>query len=567
MKHILYTFLSLILFSGSLFAQPVNDICSGATTLPQDGSCLAGTTAAADDHWIGGVGCQAGGGGNEVWYTFTATGTDANFVITNGTQTGNIEFIIVEASAPCTGLGFRGSSCGASPMNVTFQGFVPGTIYYVTVNSTGGTDGSFSICNTVTTPPPVPGQDCTNAAVLCDGSAFSQGVFSGTGAFEEISNNSCFGGDERQSKWYTFTVSQSGTLGFDILPNTATDDYDYAIWNTTGGCYTSATTMGTPIGCNWLGTRGPTGSNYLSTGTTTPNACTVVGAADCTAGNGPSGAGCQPCTYANYTTLSYTPLTVTAGETYSILIDNFSGSGGGFDFNFAGTAVIGPDATFDATVDVSCLTVSLDRLTFYTGANMTYFWNFGDGTTSTAAVPADHTYSTTGLYTITLEVTDANGCTDAFSETVDIGCILLSVKLENLAGEFVQKKYNRLTWNTAGETNNDHFVLERSNDGINWEDVNTINGNGNTQEARYYLYDDYNFKVGAINYNRLRQVQFSGINGHSQIVSIDNLKTLEGDKKIFKVVTLLGQITTVDAPGIKIVVYTDGTSVMMVNER
>jgi len=38
-------------------------------------------------------------------------------------------------------------------------------------------------------------------------------------------------------------------------------------------------------------------------------------------------------------------------------------------------------------------------------------WDFGDGSTSTAANP-QHVYNTFGLYTVKLIVTGANGCTD-----------------------------------------------------------------------------------------------------------------------------------------------------------
>ncbi|MFY7884223.1 MAG: PKD domain-containing protein, partial [Dolichospermum sp.] len=40
---------------------------------------------------------------------------------------------------------------------------------------------------------------------------------------------------------------------------------------------------------------------------------------------------------------------------------------------------------------------------------LTYLWNFGDGTTSTAANPT-HTYATAGEYDVTLVVTEANAC-------------------------------------------------------------------------------------------------------------------------------------------------------------
>jgi len=49
----------------------------------------------------------------------------------------------------------------------------------------------------------------------------------------------------------------------------------------------------------------------------------------------------------------------------------------------------------------------------------TYLWNFGDGNTSTAVNPT-HSYSATGVYTVTLTVTEPIGCTNSIQKTVRI---------------------------------------------------------------------------------------------------------------------------------------------------
>lgn len=48
-----------------------------------------------------------------------------------------------------------------------------------------------------------------------------------------------------------------------------------------------------------------------------------------------------------------------------------------------------------------------------------YDWIFGDGSTSTQAMPS-HTYATTGNYTVCLAVSDGNGCVDTFCMPVGI---------------------------------------------------------------------------------------------------------------------------------------------------
>lgn len=52
-----------------------------------------------------------------------------------------------------------------------------------------------------------------------------------------------------------------------------------------------------------------------------------------------------------------------------------------------------------------------------TGVN--WFWDFGDGNTSTEQNPT-HTFSGVGTYLITLTVTDGNNCTDLFTITIEV---------------------------------------------------------------------------------------------------------------------------------------------------
>lgn len=49
------------------------------------------------------------------------------------------------------------------------------------------------------------------------------------------------------------------------------------------------------------------------------------------------------------------------------------------------------------------------------GTNVTYFWDFGDGNTSTQANPT-HAYASEGLYTVCLTVVDENGCDSTYCQ-------------------------------------------------------------------------------------------------------------------------------------------------------
>ncbi|MBS1600317.1 MAG: PKD domain-containing protein [Bacteroidetes bacterium] len=76
--------------------------------------------------------------------------------------------------------------------------------------------------------------------------------------------------------------------------------------------------------------------------------------------------------------------------------------------------VNGPTAKFTAPVTQSCgsLTANFTDQSTGTVAIQSWFWDFGDGSTSTQQSPT-HTYSTQGIYPVKLKVTDVSGCVDS----------------------------------------------------------------------------------------------------------------------------------------------------------
>lgn len=400
----------MLLCAFQSWAQPANDLCSGALPINPNNGCVSGTTVGADDSWVGAVGCQGGGTNVDVWYTFTAINGQLNYdVTTSGAWAGNVEFILVEATGSCTGLGIAGSDCGPSVLSGTVNGLQSGTLYYITISTpSGGTPGDFTLCIDNVAPPIIPGQDCSSAAILCDDAAFSQTNSSaGFGTQEITTGNSCWGsGGERQSKWFKFTIGCDGTLEFNINPNVSSDDYDWALFDVTSGtCPSTASTTPSAVACNWSGCKGSTGiSTCVDIATDEPGTVT-------------SGSGCQGGPAAWETTV----INATAGQTYALLVDNFSASNSGFTLTFGGacgggTALLGPDAGFTYT-NTSCGVYDFSKTCQTT--NSTFLWTFGDGTTSTLQNPS-HTYTSTGTFTVVLEVTDALGCTRTASETFTV---------------------------------------------------------------------------------------------------------------------------------------------------
>lgn len=66
------------------------------------------------------------------------------------------------------------------------------------------------------------------------------------------------------------------------------------------------------------------------------------------------------------------------------------------------------------------VTVNFYYTTSYTDPVISQVWDFGDNTTSTQATPS-HTYVDTGVYTVTVTVVSANGCTQTDSLEIQVG--------------------------------------------------------------------------------------------------------------------------------------------------
>lgn len=104
-----------------------------------------------------------------------------------------------------------------------------------------------------------------------------------------------------------------------------------------------------------------------------------------------------------------------------------------------------PPVSFIASDSSSCKAPLNVTFTAQQCAGCTYAWNFGDGGAGTGRV-ATHTYGQPGHFNVTLEVTDANGCTNrltktgyinilpgivAFTSNVDRGCAPLTVNFSD----------------------------------------------------------------------------------------------------------------------------------------
>ncbi|HMC97893.1 MAG TPA: hypothetical protein VKG92_09575, partial [Flavobacteriales bacterium] len=189
--------------------------------------------------------------------------------------------------------------------------------------------------------------DCDGAIQLCGGVYTEDTAPLGTGNVYEFTGI-CNQNLESASIWYVFTVQDAGDLSFILDPATDTDDYDWGLFNiTNGGCAGINAQDGTSpeVNCNSYGSltvpNGPTGISTANGGTGTSN-----GPGDL---NGPP---------------FNADLPVQVGETYALVVMNWTGSPDGYTIDFTqSTASIydqNPPVPVSVTTDCSNQTFEVE---------------------------------------------------------------------------------------------------------------------------------------------------------------------------------------------------------------
>lgn len=115
--------------------------------------------------------------------------------------------------------------------------------------------------------------------------------------------------------------------------------------------------------------------------------------------------------------------------------------------------------------------------------------------------------------------------------------------IELIAFDAIKKdRQVELSWKTATETNNDFFTIARSVDGKYWEDLQYIEGAGNSVQVQEYSYTD-DAPYAGISYYRLTQTDFDGTQKTFPIVSVEqkDLEVLQAyPNPVVHTVTLMG---------------------------
>lgn len=114
---------------------------------------------------------------------------------------------------------------------------------------------------------------------------------------------------------------------------------------------------------------------------------------------------------------------------------------------------------------------------------------------------------------------------DGWTESTAIGDTPLPVELTTFSAEYANNSV-QLNWETATETNNAGFEVQRQNSesgtqNSDWEVLTFIHGHGTTNSPKYYSYTDNDLPDLDKVFYRLRQIDNDGTDAYSKTVEVD----------------------------------------------
>ncbi len=206
--------------------------------------------------------------------------------------------------------------------------------------------------------------DCEGAIGVCSNGDINANS-SGPGSNDFAGGSGSLGciDEEHQTLWLFVQVESGNTLGFTIDP-IGSDDYDFAVYGPDRTC----DNLGNPIRCSWAAGSSNTGMNGSSS--------------DYTEGAGGDG-------FIRW-------LNVSPGESYYILIDNYSSTNQGFTLEWNGNNNLNCDVALPCPIidlgpDTAVCDGSSLTLGGSTAPGVTYQWSTGE-TTSMIDVTQSGTY-------------------------------------------------------------------------------------------------------------------------------------------------------------------------------
>lgn len=143
--------------------------------------------------------------------------------------------------------------------------------------------------------------------------------------------------------------------------------------------------------------------------------------------------------------------------------------------------------------------------------------------------PANYAHYTIEGWYINHTLNDPLPCNLTYNDSIiNLNVSALPVELIDFT---INKNRNKiqLNWQTASEENNKGFEIQRSHDGIDFEVICFVEGNGTIFEYSNYSFIDEN-PINGTNYYKLKQIDYNGDFEYTDIKSIEFLKKVEKGK-------------------------------------
>ncbi len=347
---------------------------------------------------------------HDVWFTFTPTAPGVFFQLLGKQVFTDNNFLqpsmaVYEGTCGSLNLIACGSILsGTNTVELTEVDLVIGQTYIIRIDARNDNVGNFQLCIESFIPVPSPEADCQDAVTLCNTDPFFIENLAGTGDIVDDVGNSCIQA-EFASVWYNWTCDQSGTLTFTLTPNNETDDIDFAVYRLPNGIDDCSNKE--LLRCMATG-------ETIMPGTAAQTPCAGLTGLSSSSTDFEEFPGCSPGDD-NFVAA----LDMISGESYTLIINNFSESGSGFSIEFGGTGTfLGPEADFEilALDEFECdKTIQFTNLSSsQTDQIVEWTWNFGAGATpvfATGEGPHDVVYDSFGDKLAALTIESSRGCT------------------------------------------------------------------------------------------------------------------------------------------------------------
>lgn len=146
--------------------------------------------------------------------------------------------------------------------------------------------------------------------------------------------------------------------------------------------------------------------------------------------------------------------------------------------------------------------------------------------------------------------------------TATLDCTPLGMDVTSFSGT-VNESFNTLSWKTESASSVDFYSVERSIDMEKWDLVGEASGSQQSDFNVSYALNDEKFVPNVVNYYRLTRTNF---NHETTTIRTISLLNKNEPVRILKIINMMGQEVNSDYEGLRIIMYSNGTSIKKVGK-